>query len=61
MPSRLNNNNNNNILIYNAPDSRGFWGAEVVTQHHCPGCSLKVMSNRYVFSLLLKVACDGLD
>ena len=29
---------------------------EVVTEHHCPGCSLKVMSNRCVFSLLLKVA-----
>jgi len=30
-------------------------------QHHSSGCSLKAMLNRCVFSLYLKVACDGLD
>ena len=30
-------------------------------QHHSSGCLLKAMLNRCVFSLDLKVACDGLD
>jgi len=47
---------NDNILIYNVPDS-----VDSEAQHHCAGCSLKATSNRCVFSLLLKVACDGLD
>ena len=36
-------------------------GGCYTTPIECPGCLLKVMSNRGVFSLVLKIACDGQD